>query len=243
MTLWVPQTSPEFPPCGEVPLTPAARRKIWMAGIDVLIDAGANEGQYASWFRSLGFKGRIISFEPATAAFEILSRAAARDERWECHNLALGAEDSELQLHIARDSTMTSAFRPTEQILRVFPDAAETGTERAPMRSLESLWPSLGCAGQRVYLKVDVEGFELAVLQGAGSVLDAISWVELELSLAPSFGDAPLIQEVLTFVAGRGFSVFAFELNHGDDYATGQMLVIDGVFRRVPADGAPAGPA
>lgn len=233
MILPVPQTSPEFPPCGEIPMTPAERRAVLLRDIDVLIDVGANEGQYASWFRSLGFQGRIISFEPATAAFAILARAASGDERWECHNVALGPEDAELELHIARDSTMTSAFQPTAQILRIFPDAAETGTERAPMRSLKSLWPSLGCDGQRIYLKIDVEGFELAVLRGAGPVLGDVSFLELELSLAPSFGDAPLIQELLTFVDGRGFSVFAFELNHGDDHTTGQMLVIDGIFRRV----------
>lgn len=58
------------------------------------------------------------------------------------------------------------------------------------MRSLGTLWPALGCDGRRVYLKLDVEGFELSVLEGAGPLLDRIALLELELSLISMYHGA-----------------------------------------------------
>jgi FkbM family methyltransferase len=227
-----PQAFAEFPPCSEVSMTPAERRRTLLRMTDVLIDIGANEGQYGAWARKLGFKGRIISFEPQQATCEALSRAARGDDLWEYHRVAIGESDGELELHVFTDSTMTSAFSPTPNLLRSFPESVETGTEIVPMRSMLSLWPSLNCAGQRVFFKADVEGYELAVLRGAGAVLRDVAFMELELSLGDTFLGAPLIQDVLAFLSDQGFSVLALEQNHADEYDTGQMYMVDGIFRR-----------
>src|SRR5450759_1550280 len=50
--------------------------------IDLLVDVGANQGQYAQEFRAYGFTGFMCSFEPMEAAFELLHRAATNDPRW-----------------------------------------------------------------------------------------------------------------------------------------------------------------
>jgi FkbM family methyltransferase len=232
MTVSSPQADHAYPLRAEAPTTPTARRELLLRDVDVVVDAGANEGQYALWFRSLGFAGRIISVEPQSAPFTTLSAAAARDPRWECHKVALGTCDGQATLRVARNTTVTSLFALTPQLQRVVPDATEIGAEAVPMRSLASLWPSLHDAGERVYLKIDVEGAELDVLRGAGDVLEYVDILELELSLAPNFSGAPLIDEVLAYVLGRGYYIVALEANHGDDPDIGQMLVVDGLFRR-----------
>jgi hypothetical protein len=82
-----------------------------------------------------------------------------------------------------------------------------------------------------VYLKLDVEGAELSVLEGAGSFLDRIALLELELQLVNMYHEAPTFNDMLNFLAGRGFSVVALEQNHSGDDSTGQMLMLDGIFR------------
>jgi FkbM family methyltransferase len=208
-----------------------ARRELLFRDIDVIIDGGANCGQYGLWARQCGFRGRIISFEAASEAFGELSDTAKRDGNWECHNVALGPEDGEILLHLSRSSLGSSVFRPTDYHMRTWPDDIETGAERVPMRSLGSMWHELGCVGRRIYLKLDVEGFELSVLKGVGPSLDCIAMLELELPMVSMYCDAPTFQEILGFLVGRGFSIVALEQNHRGDESTGQMLMVDGIFR------------
>lgn len=208
-----------------------ARRVILFRDIDVLIDGGANCGQYAKWARRCGFRGRIISFEAASATFGLLAEAALSDDSWECHNLALGPEDGEILLRLSRSSLGSSVFQPTDYHFRAWPDDTEAGTERVTMRSLTSLWHELGCDGHRVYLKLDVEGFELSVLDGAAPILEQIALLEVELPLVGVYRNAPTFEDMLSFLIGRGFSIIALEQNHSCDEETGQMLMIDGIFR------------
>lgn len=237
-----PQGVRDLPPYTENLMTSQERRRLLLRDIDVVIDGGANCGQYAKWMRQCGFRGKMISFEPASATFDVLSDAARSDDDWHCYNAALGPEDGQVQLHLTRTSLGSSVFRRTDLHRRVWPGDIEAGTELVPMRSLRSLWDELGCDGQRVYLKLDVEGAELSVLKGAGPLLDRVTLLELELSLVDMHRGAPAFDEVLNFLTGRGFSVVALEQNHSGDDATGQMLMIDGIFRSSSAGPFDAGP-
>lgn len=57
--------------------------------IDLVLDVGANVGQFASELRSVGYKGNLVSFEPLSAAHMALSEAASRDSRWAVHAQSL----------------------------------------------------------------------------------------------------------------------------------------------------------
>ena len=46
-------------------------------GVDLVIDVGANEGQYGESLRRRGYRGEIRSFEPASETFRVLSASAA----------------------------------------------------------------------------------------------------------------------------------------------------------------------
>lgn len=231
MVIMGPRDSRKLAPVSENLMSAQTRRSILFRDIDVLIDGGANCGQYALWARQCGFHERIISFEAAPSTFELLSEAASSDGSWECRNVALGPEDGEIMLHLSSSSLGSSVFQPTDYHLRAWPDDVEAGMERVRMRSLTSLWHELDCDGRRIYLKLDVEGFELPVLEGAGSVLDHVALLEVELPLVGMYQNAPTFKDILDFLMGRGFSIVALEQNHGGDKETGQMLMIDGIFR------------
>nr|AKC92641.1 putative O-methyltransferase [Amycolatopsis sp. SANK 60206] len=226
-----PREVEDLPAVSENLMTAQDRRRILLREIDLVIDGGANVGQYARWLRHCGYGGEIVSFEPASETFEVLSEAARSDDGWRCRNVALGPEDGEVRLHLTRTSLGSSVFRRTALHSQLWPRDVEAGSEVVPVRSLRSLWSELGCGNRRVYLKLDVEGAELSVLEGTGEFLDQITLVEVELPLIGMHHDTPTFLDVLNFLTARGFSTVALEQNHRGDETTGQMLIVDGIFR------------
>ena len=60
--------------------------------IDLVLDVGANTGQFGAYLRELGYAGTIHSFEPVEATFQALQRRTSGDANWSCHRMALGRE-------------------------------------------------------------------------------------------------------------------------------------------------------
>jgi hypothetical protein len=71
-------------------------------GVNVILDVGAHHGEYAKLLRELDYDGRIVSFEPIAATFEVLKAAMLRDRVWRGLNLALGAELGRFPINVTR---------------------------------------------------------------------------------------------------------------------------------------------
>jgi hypothetical protein len=82
--------------------------------IDIVIDVGANVGQFGKEMRALGYKGKIISFEPLKDAFEKLKIEANKDFDWEVYNLGVGSEMGKLQINVAQNSFSSSFLGMTD---------------------------------------------------------------------------------------------------------------------------------
>lgn len=199
--------------------------------IDLLLDVGANEGQYAVRMRRAGFGGRIASFEPLSAAFAVLERRTAQDPRWEARRLALSDADGHAQIHVAGNSTSSSLLDMDERHVRSAPESAYVGTEHVQTARLDSLWDELVQDGDRVFLKLDVQGFEMHVLRGAARTLGELRGVQAELALTRLYeGDSPW-RKVVDHLAAQGFELAGVEPGFGDP-ESGRMLQFDGVFLR-----------
>src|ERR1700694_2473936 len=69
--------------------------------VDVILDIGANSGQYTTGLRGAGFKGRIVSFEPLSGPFSLLKSKASKDPLWDCQRCALGDVDGTISINVA----------------------------------------------------------------------------------------------------------------------------------------------
>jgi FkbM family methyltransferase len=134
---------------------------------DVAIDVGANVGLLAVPLAlAVGPEGRVLAVEPLPENVERLEGNLRRNELGNVTvvTAAAGAEDGEVQLQVAADSAFSSVGTVTKY--RV------AGALRVPCRRLDSLWEELG--RPRVALvKIDVEGAELSVLDGARELLQS----------------------------------------------------------------------
>lgn len=76
-----------------------------------------------------------------------------------------------------------------------------------PMTTLDQLVEDTGF-GQPDFIKLDVQGYEIAVLEGAPHCLEGADMVLLEVSLWPYNAGSPLAAEVLGWMDAHGFRTF-----------------------------------
>lgn len=88
--------------------------------VNCIFDVGANRGQYGLLLRSLGYKGRIISFEPVKSTFDILLAASAKDSSWDVYNYALGSEDTTKTIRVIKNSDLSSFLEPNTMLDEMF---------------------------------------------------------------------------------------------------------------------------
>ena len=216
-----------------VRFAPAERRARLLAAydVDLVVDVGANSGQYASALRAAGYAGRIASFEPLTEPYRALADAAARDPGWDAWLVALGARAGVANVDVAEDSRNSSVLSVGERHLRSVPDSRMVAVESVRVTRLDDVWPHVAADARRPYVKIDTQGYELEVLRGGTRALGGIVLVETELSLLPTYDSGPLFGDVLRFLGEHGFSPISFE-GVLDDSQTGEMLQVDAIFAR-----------
>src|SRR5262245_19414364 len=81
--------------------------------INCVLDVGANVGDYGRELRRLGYRGRIVSFEPVAAAFAALRTRSLTDRDWRAHRLALGSRNGTATIHLRRGPTFHSFLPPS----------------------------------------------------------------------------------------------------------------------------------
>lgn len=213
---------------------PIARRKRLLAtyGIDTVLDVGANAGQFATELRKdMGYGGRILSFEPLGAAFESLRTAAADDPLWEVFNFGLGDTDEKREINVSDNSYSSSLLEMLPSHLAAAPNSRYIGKESVVLKRLDSMFTSLCGDSGHLYLKIDTQGFEDRVLQGAETSLAQIHTVQMELSLVPLYEGQALFTDLCVLMRDKGYSLVALE-NGFSDGATGELLQADGIFHR-----------
>jgi len=198
--------------------------------IGVVLDVGANTGQYGKSLRKAGYRGRIVSFEPVLAAFEQLSRAAERDSTWDVRRLALSDADGTQMINVSQDSTSSSLLEQEPRYAVIGPGHRNVGREEISTARLDTIAGPLVQPGA-TYLKIDVQGLEMQVLRGGEETLTQTRVVESELSLVPMYGDQSLWKDVLEHLEDAGFELAGLEPVFADPH-TGETLQVDGFFVR-----------
>lgn len=200
--------------------------------IDLVVDVGANRGQYAADLRAAGYDERIVSFEPLDEPYRRLAEASADDAAWEVRRLALGRAPAIAEMHVSEDTRNSSLLVVGERHVRAVPHSRTVGLQRVEIARLDAIWSQLIASSRRAYLKMDTQGYELEVLRGATAALRSVVLLEAEVSLVPVYGPAASFEPVTAFLSNHGFAPIAFE-GVLDDADTGEMLQADVIFRRV----------
>jgi FkbM family methyltransferase len=200
--------------------------------INLLFDIGANEGLYAQHVRALGYGGRIISFEPLSSAYGKLRERSISDPNWEAVNCAIGSCDGTAVINISKNSWSSSLLDMLPSLVESAPESAYIGTEKITVRALDSLIDDYYRPSDKLFLKIDTQGFGMKVIQGAEKSLERILGIHLEMSLVPLYRDEPLLGELVKYLNGKGYTLMYIEPEYFNP-ETGQQLQVNGLFLKM----------
>ena len=181
--------------------------------VAAVLDVGAAGGDFGRKLRASGYGGEIVSFEPLTAAFERLAQAAEGDDRWRTLQTAVGDRDRSAELNIS-GTPVSSSLLPMEPLhVETIPASQYEGHETVRVRPLDALVGELPAPVRRgpFYLKIDVQGYEAQVLDGAADTLHRVAAIELEVSVRPLYRGAPLFRDMLARLEALGFTLVSWE--------------------------------
>lgn len=170
--------------------------------ITLVIDVGANVGQFGEWLRRNGYKGRILSFEPGRVEYAALARKAEADDNWEAFHCGLGAQSGTATLHVSKLSVFNS-FLDLSAAARLHDGRmAVDHTEEIQVRTLDEIEIPLE---ERVLLKIDTQGFERRVLEGGKESVARMSGILMELPIIRTYEGEWEFHEALEYMAEAGF--------------------------------------
>lgn len=214
---------------------PIARRRhlFGQNEIDLVLDIGANCGQYGCFLRRVGYNGRICSYEPLSSAYAELRSTASTDPQWDVHRLGLGETEGNATLNVAQNSESSSILPMLPAHLRGYPESRYVATETVPMTTLAKVLDGLPSTS-RIFVKVDTQGYERQVIEGAGSAIANVRGVQLEMSLVSLYEGESLMPEMINFMKSKGLILMSVEPGSSDP-RTGQLLQLDGLFFRPPS--------
>lgn len=198
--------------------------------IDMVLDIGANTGQYAQELRALGYEGHIVCFEPMQIAFAQLNQWAKTDNKVTAVNTAIGESDGEIVFNIAGNSTSSSVLEMLPSHTDAVPESITKNKETVTITRLDTLFDQYCKAHHKILLKIDTQGYEMSVLAGAESSLKKIQALQLEMSFVPLYEGQALFHEVYNYVLQKDFQIV--DINpmfiHPE---TGEVLQVDAMFR------------
>lgn len=201
-------------------------------GVDLVFDVGANTGQFAQTLREAGYKGRLVSFEPLSTAHAQLLRASRGDARWEiAPRAAIGDHEGEIEMHIAGNSVSSSALGMLDSHAEAAPGSAYVGNEGVRLSRLDTLARGYLQSGTVPFLKIDTQGYEDRVLDGATDLLGKAKGLQLELSFVPLYEGQQLFDALTERLRALGFSIWAIWPGFYDP-RNGRMLQVDATFFR-----------
>lgn len=200
--------------------------------IDLIFDIGANIGQFSSGIRNKGFKGRIVSFEPLSDARKQLLKNSSDDKNWLVHDqVAIGDQSGFIEINIAGNSVSSSVLPMLESHATAASGSAYISKEKVSIVPLDSIAHLYIDSSSSLFIKIDTQGYEWQVLNGATETLKRAKGILCELSLVPLYDGQHLWKEIIMRLEAEGFVLWAIQKGFIDPH-DGRTLQIDAIFLR-----------
>jgi FkbM family methyltransferase len=198
--------------------------------IDLLLDVGANTGQFSIKMIEAGFNKQVISFEPLSSAHSLLIKNAEKYKNWKIfEKCAIGDIDGEIPINISLNSHSSSILKVNKEHTDAAPSAAIFDTETVNIKKLDSILPEFD-SYKNVLLKIDTQGFEKHVLKGAEKLIaQKVKIIQLEMSLLALYDGVMSFEDMLHYLKELNFKLLFYSPGY-INRETEEIQQIEGYF-------------
>ncbi len=194
----------------------------------MVLDVGANRGQFALDVLTACPKASLVSFEPLREEADVYERILGPIPRVHLVRSAVGEVSGRAIMHVSAAADSSSLHVPTELQASTFPGTQKIGSEDVQIVRLDDVrWPVE--VPTSTLLKIDVQGHELGVLSGANALLKRIRWVYVEVSLVELYEGQALASEVFDALSACGYALSDLSTPVRRD---GRTVQVDALFER-----------
>jgi len=206
------------------------QRSLVHFGVDMIIDIGANTGQFSQSMRSSGYKGNIVSYEPLLSAHEILIKKALKDDKWHvAQRCAVGDVNKDIIINVSKNSVSSSVLPMLKTHSDVAISSVYVSKETVKMITLDSVFNEKEIKEKKIFIKIDTQGYEWQVLQGAQKIMPFVCGILCEVSFIELYEGQTMWLEIVEYMQRNQFELWA--LYHGfSDKKIGRSLQMNAVF-------------
>ena len=195
----------------------------------LVVDIGANRGQFALAVRACCPDTTIISIEPLARPAAVFKQVFAGDSGTVLHVTAIGPRQEQRMMHISGRDDSSSLLPISSLQEEIFPGTGEVETTEVTVTPLDLLLSADEMA-RPAMLKIDVQGFEMEVLRGCEPLLENFDWIYAECSFVELYSGQKLASDVIQWLVERGFIISGiYNPCFADD---GQSVQADFLFSR-----------
>jgi len=182
----------------------------------VVVDCGAHDGADSVELARI-LKAEVHAFEPVPGIFERLKTKTARYPAIHCYEMALSNIDGTQEFHVSEGGSdaSSSLLEPQDHLL----DHPDTYFKKViPVRTMTlDHWATAHKISKVDLLWLDMQGFELQMLQASGAILDTVSLIHTEVSLKSTYKGVTLFKDYKSFLESKGFKVLIEAIPQGWD--------------------------
>ena len=198
--------------------------------IDLIYDVGANVGQFGSEMREVGYDGYIISFEPLPQEHKTLLNNSKDDVKWKVHEqCAIGNENSLVDINVSGNSVSSSILPMAEAHSKAASSSSYIYKINVPLRKLDTVSEAYSNLAKKYFVKIDTQGYEWQVLDGASEILKNAIGVQVELSIVQLYEGQKLWIDIIQRLETAGFYLWKLQPGFSDP-RDGRLLQCDGIF-------------
>jgi FkbM family methyltransferase len=205
----------------------ARRSAITLGKCTVIVDGGANSGQWSKRARRDFSAIKIISFEPLSEAFRLLDLSSSDDKNWLVRKEGLGSVNGVRTMFVSSNEGMSSSYQKPTNHLMEFKTVTFVRQEAAEIRRLDTYEELYG---QSIYLKLDIQGAEWDAIQGCTGLLEDISAIEVETSLESMYEGDQSHYELIPKIIALGYKPYAISPAH--KHSDGRCTYMDVILLR-----------